>query len=172
MLLVLSIVGILMALGMFPYAEYMRQASLSSAVDTVAQEWILAHKEVRNGILFDDTTSDEKHAHIVIAFEKNTSTIREYLLSGGTLPISLTNDPNSRLHKTFDLERGIIVQAFSGITTDTLYYLMAPPYATGSFFDGTRMPLNTQEVILQIGYPGSQIVSGRAKEILLKPYLQ
>lgn len=52
MMLVIAIIGILMALGMFPYAEYMRRAALSSSVDTVSQEWILAHKEVRNGILY------------------------------------------------------------------------------------------------------------------------
>ena len=112
MMIVLTIVAILMAIGMFPYAQYMRRAALSTSVDTVAQEWVLAHKEVRNGILYSgstDTTTD-RHGYILIEFKKNSDTIGEYLLSSGSVN-SVYDD--KKLFKTLTLDYGAVVLGFS-----------------------------------------------------------
>jgi len=170
MLMIFSIIGILMVVGMFPYAEYMRRAALSNAVDTIAQEWILAHKEVRNGVLFSDDV-EEKHAHLVIAFKKNSSTIQEYLLSGSELPTSF-EESGIKKYKSFTLERAIQVQGSEDIAGDTIYYVIAPPFATGSFYDSNRELQDNKEIQLQIGYPGAQADSPGVKKILLRPYLQ
>lgn len=57
-MIVVAILGILMGIGMFPYGEYMKREALSASVDTVAQEWIIAHKIIRNGIVFTGANTD------------------------------------------------------------------------------------------------------------------
>ena len=66
MMIVLSIIGVLLSLVLFPYRYYMERAYADNAVNALAQEWILAHKEVRNGKIFSGT----KNANIVLIFRK------------------------------------------------------------------------------------------------------
>lgn len=72
MLIVLAIIGILMMIGMIPYGEYLRREALSITADTFANEWIMAHKEIRNGILFPeaDATGKKSHASLVVVLKK------------------------------------------------------------------------------------------------------
>ena len=49
LMIVIVIVGILMGMALLPYGEYMQRARLSNSVDTISQEWVLAHKQIRNG---------------------------------------------------------------------------------------------------------------------------
>lgn len=48
LMIVMAIIGILMIFGLLPYKDYMDRAELSNNIDTISQEWILAHKEIRN----------------------------------------------------------------------------------------------------------------------------
>lgn len=78
LMIVLMIMALLFAIGLFPYVDVLERAALSNSVDLVAQEWILAHKKVRNGILFEDVQNqdqEEKHAYIVFVFKKNQNFI-------------------------------------------------------------------------------------------------
>lgn len=77
LMIVIAIVGILMGISLLPYGTYMEQARLSNNADVVAQEWILAHKEVRNGIEFDQT--DKNHAAIIFEFDEENNSIKKYL---------------------------------------------------------------------------------------------
>ena len=49
MMIVISIIMTLMGLVFFPYTYYMQRAYTENTVDTIAQNWILAHKDIRNG---------------------------------------------------------------------------------------------------------------------------
>lgn len=75
LMIVIAIIGIIMGIGILPYGEYMRQATLSSNVDIITQEWILAHKEVRNGIQKAD-----KHQNVILKITKDTNIIEKYLV--------------------------------------------------------------------------------------------
>lgn len=65
-LVVIAIILALLGVGMFPYRYYIERGYVEKAADGVAQEWVLAHKSVRNGVLFDVN----KHAHILMVLEK------------------------------------------------------------------------------------------------------
>ena len=110
-MIVVAVIGILMGIGMFPYMEYMKREALSASVDTVAQEWILAHKVVRNGIVFSgaETSGEETHARMLIKFEKNATSVKEYLVASGvtllTIPTSLDTSPDVKLYKEYNFDR-------------------------------------------------------------------
>lgn len=65
-MIVISIVIFLASLSFFPYAYYMKRSYVERSIDTLGQEWLIAHKDVRNGKLF----STDKHANIVLVFQK------------------------------------------------------------------------------------------------------
>ncbi len=64
LMLVISIIVFLIALSAFPYVYSMKRSYVEKSRDTLGQEWILAHKAVKNGKLFDT----EKHANILLVF--------------------------------------------------------------------------------------------------------
>ncbi len=173
-LIVISIIGILMTMSLFPFKSYMDRSALRQSKDEISQEWILSHKAVRNGLQFekDDINTpnvDEwKHAFVLFAFEPKSSIIE--------LSLVRESDPSQWIHKkpykTIELKRGIEVIWFSGSTNpgDILYYLITPPYASGTFYENTTA-LTQDDVILTIGYPWYSKTSGRQKEIYLRPYL-
>lgn len=140
-MIVIAIIGIIMGIGMFPYSEYIRQARLSSTLDMVAQEWILAHKEVRNGKEFPLPAEDgtQRHASILLHFQKESSEIKKYLIAGtgANFPTesSLSDREKSYLAKTLVLEGDIQVKSFSGITdAKHLYYFIEAPFGEGKFY--------------------------------------
>ena len=67
-MIVMAIVGILMGMALLPYGEYMQRARLSNSVDTISQEWVLAHQQIRNGKEFSET--EPNHASVILEFEK------------------------------------------------------------------------------------------------------
>lgn len=114
LMIVLAIMAIVLTIGLFPYADILERVALSNSADLVAQEWILAHKEVRNGILFQspiERSAPEKHAHLLFVFEKNARTITEYLLSGAAIPDRF-NEGVIYDFRTIQLERGVSVRKF------------------------------------------------------------
>lgn len=175
-MIVVAILGILMGIGMFPYGEYMKREALSASVDTVAQEWIIAHKIIRNGIVFTGANTDwqEQHARILIEFQKGAESIKEYLVASGAdltnISSWLSSDPQyGKLYKEYSLEKGVKILSwtiFPNPSDTTAYFYIEPPYGSGSFVGGS------QTGTITIGYPNWSNLNGGAKDIFLRPYLQ
>jgi competence protein ComGF len=66
LMIVVSIIMTLMGLVLFPYNYYMQRAYVENSIDIVGQKWILAHKDIRNGKLYDVSTS----AHKILVFKR------------------------------------------------------------------------------------------------------
>ncbi len=66
LMIVVSIIMTLMGLVFFPYSYYMQRAYVENSIDIVGQKWILAHKDIRNGKLYDVSTSANK----ILIFKK------------------------------------------------------------------------------------------------------
>ena len=173
-MIVISIIMTLMGLVFFPYTYYMQRAYTENTVDTIAQNWILAHKDIRNGKWFDESTSANK----LLIFQKGSHEVSQYLLSGSTLPDMATIDTNPDIKKEHPifLESTIEILWFSGaglISDDDWFgYIISAPSWRGEFFTGSLVPFSSTGIVLTIWYSGAEIVSGRAREILLRPYLQ
>lgn len=155
-MIVISIIMSLLAIGFFPYSYYMERARLETNVDMISQEWVLSHREVQNGLLYDN----EHHASLEFTFEKGKGSI--------LLMLSTWSMSERKGYKTLTLDTNITIQGFSGtnlpVDTDTLTYTISPPYGTGSFTP------SASGVILTIGYPGGTRESRRTRDILLRPY--
>lgn len=82
--IVIAIIAIVMGIGILPYGEYMKRAALNNQIDAIRQEWIIAHKEVRNGILIKKNGT-ERNASIFIKIEENNS-LKKYLIAGDSVP--------------------------------------------------------------------------------------
>ncbi len=198
MLIVLTIIGILMGLSILPYGVFMERARLSNSIDTIAQSWILAHKEVRNGLEFpDDTTS---HTAIVLEFTPTKNSIQRYLhkvtpdTDGKATKIDLNNIINytsdsgvvkKQTQKEITFENNIQIRSTNGINkpttkefkpdtddTNKFFYVITPPYAEGKFYDKNGNDLNVTSKTIIVGYPGTMHAISHAKEVLLRPYLQ
>ena len=67
MIIVITMIGILLSMGTIPYNYYMDRSRVERTIDQIAQEWVLAHNSVKNGVL----TNDKSHnAHLYIELEK------------------------------------------------------------------------------------------------------
>lgn len=169
MTVVIAIILSLFSLVFFPYGYYMERAYTERSTDTVAQEWILAHKEIRNGKIFTGTTS----ANTILLFKKGANTIEKYFLSGNTLPTEYSSqNPNIRKDTPITLDSRLEIQGISGIDmgdSAILGYYIEAPYASGAFFTGTTL-FSSTGVFLTIGYTGATVWNGRARNILLRPY--
>jgi hypothetical protein len=118
LMIVISIIMILFGVGVFPYMYYLERGYTERASDGIAQEWVLAHKAVRNGIVFDKTATAPVNAHIALVFEKDATEVQSYIFSNGD-----TFDPNNipttdtseiRKYKKFILENGVKILGFTG----------------------------------------------------------
>ena len=175
MIIVISIIMILLGIAMFPYGYYMQRWYTERAADGLAQEWVLAHKAIRWGLEFDPIA--RTHARLFFVFEKGTSEIQSYLLSGSVLP-DLDNLTTTDIveYKKFTMENGVQILGFSGSIAQTetrVGYLISPPYGDGIFFTGSIVSGSTLTgAHIIIGYPGADTTTGRAREILLRTYLK
>ncbi len=176
-MIVISIVIFLASLSFFPYAYYMKRSYVERSIDTLGQEWLIAHKDVRNGKLF----STDKHANIVLVFQKWAPWISAYLLSGSTLPALEdfrvnTSNANIKFHKQFSFDSDIEVLGFRGFTGSQtlgkLGYLITAPHGSGAYFTGSSIPFTLTGIFLTIGYTWASLETWRARELLLRPYLQ
>jgi prepilin-type N-terminal cleavage/methylation domain-containing protein len=77
MMIVISIIITLIMLVGYPYSYYMERGYVERVGDSIAQNWILAHKDIRNGKIFDTA----KNANMLIVFEKDKNVIEQYLFS-------------------------------------------------------------------------------------------
>lgn len=99
------------------------------------------------------------------------------MLSGTTIPelSSFSSNQDIRKEKSIILDSRVNILGFSseiGNEEEFLGYYIEAPYARGMFFTGSLVPFSSTGVFLRIGYNGAQLESGRAREILLRPYLQ
>ncbi len=160
-MIVISMIMILMGITMFPYSYYMDRSRVEKESDMLSQEWILAHSDVKNGILYDGVSL----AHLYFSFHTGSNTIDITLSTGGTSP--------QKIYKTLHLENGIEIQSMSGAqwgNTSTLIYHISPPYGMWRFSTGWGVEFDQTGILLRFGYRWATIESGRAREILLRPY--
>jgi prepilin-type N-terminal cleavage/methylation domain-containing protein len=173
MMIVIAIILVLLSLVFLPYGYYIERSYVERSIDTVGQGWILAHKDIRNGKLFDLSTTANK----LLIFRQGATEIESYLLSGSVIPslVSLETNTDIKKENPIRLDSGIKVLSFSGANignSDVLGYYIGAPYGSGAFFTGALAPFSSTGVFLTIGYDGADISSGRARQILLRPYLQ
>jgi hypothetical protein len=173
MMIVIAIILVLLSLVFLPYGYYMQRSYVERSIDTVGQGWILAHKDIRNGKLYDEATTANK----LLIFRKGATEIESYLLSGSTLPSLDTLATNTEIKKEnpIRLDSNIEILSFSGANisnSDILGYYIEAPYGSGAFFTGALVPFSSTGVFVTIGYDGADISSGRARQVLLRPYLQ
>ncbi len=161
LMIVISMMMILMSIGMIPYGIYMDRAQVEKTIDSISQEWVLAHNSVRNGILYDGI----HHGILFLKLEKWAKNIDILLASGSIVG-------NASVYKKISLESKIEILSFSGVDQNIspFYYRIDPPYASGAFFSESNTVLNSTGIILQIGYPWASLESWRARNILLRPY--
>jgi hypothetical protein len=173
MMIVIAIILVLLSLVLLPYGYYMQRSYVERSIDTVGQGWILAHKDIRNGKLF----AENKTANKLLIFRQGATEIESYLLSGSTIPSldTLDTNTNTRKENPIRLDSKINILNFSGAnignSTVLVYYIEAPS-GSGAFFTGALVPFSSTGIFLTIGYDGADISSGRARQILLRPYLQ
>lgn len=177
MMIVIAIIVFLFSIALFPYNYYMERSYVERSIDSIGQEWILAHKDIRNGKMFDVA----KHANMVLIFRKGSAELEQYLLSGSVLPpmsdfSQETTNPDVHPQTSLPLDSKIMILDFSGsniqATDGILGYFIEAPYASGAFFTDNTPMFSSTGIFLTIGYTGSTLESGRARKILLKPYLQ
>lgn len=84
--IVIAIIAIVMGIGILPYGEYMKRAALNNQIDAIRQEWIIAHKEVRNGILIKESNGTERNASILIKIDEIDHSLKKYLIAGDSVP--------------------------------------------------------------------------------------
>lgn len=172
LMIVISIIITLLGLVFFPYSYYMQRAHVENTIDIVGQKWILAHKDVRNWKLFDNYTTANK----ILVFKKGEEQIRQYLLSGTVLPSlsAIMPNPSLKEENPIPLESTILLLGFSGAwldDEDIVGYYIEAPYGSGAFFTWTTL-ISSTGVLLTVGYNGADISTGRARQILLRSYLQ
>jgi prepilin-type N-terminal cleavage/methylation domain-containing protein len=178
MMLVISIIVFLIALSVFPYVYSMKRSYVEKSRDTLGQEWILAHKAVKNGKLFDA----EKHANILLVFRAWNEYVEKYLFTKD-IPVFTSFTKSSLLSQTWISEERLIAfdnkiellsfRAYSWAErTDMLAYIIRAPYATGEFYLENGEALSSSGVFVQLWYTWASLEGGFAREMILRPYLQ
>lgn len=188
LMIVVTIIGILMGISVFPYGDYMKRARLSNNIDTIAQEWILSHKQVRNGLQFENP--EKSHATIIWKFDEKNNSIEKFVFSGSLdEKRKLTNFSDKNFKDTnftkklggdnsVKMERDIYFRgnSLSGATDEIFYYAITPPYAKGTFYKDDFLEDEDAEkfknIFISIGNSVNDKNSPSVKEIHLRPYLQ
>ena len=119
LMIVMVIIVILMSITVFPYSFYMDRYRVEKNFDMLSQEWILAHNDVKNGLLYNSDT----HAHLYLDFASGSEQIDIYKSTGATSPRTL--------YRTISFDSHIQIQSFSGIdlgSSSHVLYHIAPPY--------------------------------------------
>jgi lipopolysaccharide export LptBFGC system permease protein LptF len=114
-MVVIGIIMFLFSLTLFPYGYYMQRAYVERVADTVGQEWILAHKEIRNGKLLQSDTF--AHANTLLVFRPQAQKIEKYYFSGSIDQIgdmSIDRLQQLEVAPSIDLDSSIRILSFSG----------------------------------------------------------
>lgn len=162
-MIVIAMMAILIGSGIFPYAYYMDRARVEKTIDTISQEWIIAHQKIKWWFIHPWTNS---HANLYIEIEKWASNITFSTATGNTW--------ERVIYKKYDFDDNIRILDFSGSiepSTTNLIYHISPPFATWAFSTGSLWDeFSLSGIIVTIGYPGSTHESYRTRDILLRPY--
>lgn len=160
-MIVMTMIAILFGIALFPYNYYMDRARVEKNIDHLAQEWILAHNDIRNGYLYDT----ESHAHFYLHFPLGAEKVDIYMSTWGMSP--------QKYLRSVPFDKGIGIRWFSGITlgdssTGVVYHI-APPLAEWLYSTGAT-ELSLTGIHMTLGYDGAPLETGRARQVLLRPY--
>lgn len=162
LMIVMSMIALLLWSGIFPYMYYMDRARVEKTIDTISQEWIIAHQNIRWGLLHEGSGS---HAHMYIEIKEWDGFI--------TFSTSTGWSSTKKEFKRYVFDPNIKILELTGsidtATTDLIYHI-SPPFATGAFFTGGLSEVTMTGVILTVGYPGASRDSRRARDMILRPY--
>ncbi len=177
-MIVVLIIIFLFSFAIFPYSYYMKRSYVERSRDILWQEWILAHKEIRNGKLFDG----DQHARTVLIFEKGSENISEYKYLWTDYPeltefTPTSTNPNIKFEKYHEFDSGIKLQKYHWFTwaesNHKFWYMIQPPFWKGVFFTGwLNSEFTLTGIYLTIGYNWASLETWHAREMLLRPYLQ
>lgn len=160
-MIVISMIAILMSISLFPYHFYMDRARVEWQVDALSQEWILAHNEVKNGLLY----ADNMHAHLYLTFATGSNIIELSVSTGGT--------SDKKYYKSIVFDEKIKIQSFTGIDlwgASRLIYHITPPLGKWYYMTGDTDISIPTGVKMTLWYDNASLESGRARKILLRPY--
>ncbi len=162
LMIVMSMIALLLWSGIFPYMYYMDRARVEKTIDAISQEWIIAHQNIRWGLLHEWTGS---HAHMYIEMKEWDGFI--------TLSTSTGGSSMKKVYKKYAFDKNISILELTGsidATTTDLIYHISPPFATGAFSTWGMIESSMTWVILTVGYLGASRDSRRARDMLLRPY--
>jgi hypothetical protein len=113
---------------------------------------------------------------MLIVFKKGSDTIDSYLLSGSTqVNLSpLPTNPNIiKKYKSYKMDKGVEILNLTGSLQrlDMVGYIIKPPFGDGIFYNGATTGTGMENARITVGYPGADIYTGRAREVLLRTYL-
>ncbi len=162
LMIVIAMIALLLWSSIFPYTYYMDRARVEKTIDAISQNWIIAHQDIRWGLLHQGTLS---HAHIYIEMKEWDGFITLSTSTGGSSP--------KKEYKKYVFDKSIKILELTGsidaATTNIIYHIY-PPFATGAFSTWGMTESSMTWVILTVGYPGASRESRRARDMILRPY--
>jgi type II secretory pathway pseudopilin PulG len=158
MMVVIAIILTLASISFFPYTYYMQRASVE--------------RSIRNGKMYDEQSTANK----LLVFRVGSDSVEQYLYTGAVVPetATLSSNPSIIQDKNIEFDSNVEILSFSGVgvgESDVLVYSISAPYAVGVFSTGSTT-FSSTGVFVTLGYDGASQDSGRARQILLRPYLQ
>lgn len=164
LMIVISVIVILTSIGFFPFSYYLERARVEKNIDSLSQEWLILHEDIRNWLLYDPLDPASPHAHLFVTLKTNTDYI--------DLEVATGSSATRKFYKRIVLEKPIEIHSFSGSAdsaTKVVYHL-TPPFATGAYaIDSSAEAVISSWIILEIWYPKATLNSGRSRQILLRP---
>jgi prepilin-type N-terminal cleavage/methylation domain-containing protein len=174
-MIVISIILFLASLSLFPYIHAMKRAYIERTRDIFAQEWILSHRSIKNGLL----STSGSHTNKVLIFDKNITSVDVYEYTG--TGFGFENQENSLFTGTFEKISPLILQndvkildirsdTWSVIETPFLYHIVAPEWRW-FFVWKNGEALSFSGIFVTLGYTLSESWAS-LRELFLRPYLQ
>ncbi|MBP9811954.1 prepilin-type N-terminal cleavage/methylation domain-containing protein [Candidatus Gracilibacteria bacterium] len=164
LMIVITIIVTLTGIGFFPFSYYLERARVEKNTDNLAQEWLILHEDIRNGLLYDSLDPISQHAHLFATMKKDDNFIDIEVATGSSEP--------KKFYKRITLDKPLRILSFSGGANgaNQVIYHLTPPFATGAYSVDANPPTSISTgIIIEIGYQNATLSSGRAKQILLRP---
>lgn len=164
MMIAISIIVILTSIGFIPFSYYLDRARVEKNADTLGQEWLILHEDIRNWLLYNPIDTLSLHAHLYATFQKDS----EYI----DIEVSTWALSPKKFYKRINLEKPLKILAFSGSANgaNSVIYHLVPPHATWSYIiDSNPETQISTWIIIEIWYTNATLSSWRARQILLRP---
>lgn len=164
MMIAISIIVILTSIAFIPFSYYLERAKVEKNADSLGQEWLILHEDIRNWLLYDSLDALSPHAHLFATLKKDNDFIDIEVSTGSTA--------TKKFYKRIDLEKPIKILAFSWSANgaNTVVYHLTPPHATGAYLiDASPETAISTWIIIEIWYTDATLSSWRARQILLRP---